>query len=235
MMPGTNAIGGPIRQSKRLYVGNVGPDATDQGMADFFNQKMREHKFAVDLPGEPVANIQVNHDKSYAFVEFRIPEEATSAMAFDGIIYQGIPLKIRRPKDYVGPEGPLGTLYVPGVVGTTVADTPNKIYIGGLPTYLQDEQVMELLKSFGELKSFNLVKEGGGQTGVSKVSRRALVCPRRRPNAEAFYSCLVRRASPSASTWMRTSPTWPFKVSTVSNSPTGRLSFNELNKAEDRT
>jgi splicing factor U2AF subunit len=170
MMTGTNAIGGPVRQSKRLYVGNVGPEATDQNMADFFNQKMREHKFAVDLPGEPVANIQVNHDKSYAFVEFRIPEEATSAMAFDGIIYQGIPLKIRRPKDYVGPEGPLGTLYVPGVVGTTVADTPNKVYIGGLPTYLQDEQVMELLKSFGELKSFNLVKEGGGQTGVSKVS-----------------------------------------------------------------
>ncbi len=90
-------------------------------------------------------------------------------MAFDGIVFHGTPLKVRRPKDYVGPEGPLGTLYVPGVIGTTVADTPNKIYIGGLPTYLQDEQVVELLKSFGELKSFNLVKEGSGQTGVSKV------------------------------------------------------------------
>jgi hypothetical protein len=28
---------------------------------------------------------------------------------------------------------------------------------------------MELLKSFGELKSFNLVKEGTAQGGVSKV------------------------------------------------------------------
>jgi hypothetical protein len=48
--------------------------------------------------------------------------------------------------DYVGPEGPGGSLHIPGVVSTTVADTPNKIYIGGLPTYLNDEQVMELLK-----------------------------------------------------------------------------------------
>jgi hypothetical protein len=37
-------------------------------------------------------------------------------------------------------------MHIPGVVSTTVADTPNKIYIGGLPTYLNDEQVMELLK-----------------------------------------------------------------------------------------
>lgn len=91
-------------------------------------------------------------------------------MAFDGIIFQGIPLKIRRPKDYLGPEGPPGSIHIPGVVSTTVQDSPNKIYIGGLPTYLGDEQVMELLKSFGELKSFNLVKEGAGQTGASKVS-----------------------------------------------------------------
>jgi splicing factor U2AF subunit len=90
-------------------------------------------------------------------------------MAFDGIIFQGTPLKIRRPKDYVGPEGATGSVHIPGVVSTTVQDSPNKIYIGGLPTYLGDEQVMELLKSFGELKSFNLVKEGAGQTGASKV------------------------------------------------------------------
>lgn len=91
-------------------------------------------------------------------------------MAFDGIIFQGSPLKIRRPKEYAGPDQPAVSTHIPGVVSTTVPDTPNKIYIGSLPTYLNDEQVMELLKSFGELKAFNLVKEGNGQTGASKVS-----------------------------------------------------------------
>lgn len=89
-------------------------------------------------------------------------------MGFDGIIFQNNALKIRRPKDYLGGgEGDGPSPHVPGVVSTNVPDTVNKIFIGGLPSYLTDDQVMELLKSFGELRSFNLVKEGG--TGASKV------------------------------------------------------------------
>lgn len=92
-------------------------------------------------------------------------------MGFDGIIFQNNALKIRRPKDYLGgAEGDAANAHVPGVVSTNVPDTVNKIFIGGLPSYLTDDQVMELLKSFGELRSFNLVKEGG--TGASKVSTR---------------------------------------------------------------
>jgi splicing factor U2AF subunit len=99
--------------------------------------------------------------------QFRTADEATAAMQLDGALWEGTPLRIRRPKDYIGIDPSLGML--PGMVGTTVADSPNKLFIGGLPTYLNDEQVMELLKSFGELKSFNLVKEGTAQGGVSKV------------------------------------------------------------------
>ena len=86
-------------------------------------------------------------------------------MAFDGIIFLNGPLKIRRPKDYGGPE--MSTSHVPGVVSTNVPDSINKVFVGGLPTYLNEEQVQELLKSFGDLKAFNLVRENG--TGVSKV------------------------------------------------------------------
>ena len=50
---------------------------------------------------------------------------------------------------------------------TAVPDTPNKIFIGGLPVYLNEEQVVELLKSFGELRAFNLVKDP--TTNQSKV------------------------------------------------------------------
>ena len=88
-------------------------------------------------------------------------------MAFDGIIFQNGPLKIRRPKDYAGPDVIPAGIHVPGVVSTIVPDSINKIFVGGLPTYLNDEQVMELLKSFGELKAFNLVKDS--TSGLSKV------------------------------------------------------------------
>jgi splicing factor U2AF subunit len=128
---------------------------------------MIEMGIGTGVPGNPVLAVQVNHEKSYAFVEFRSAEDATAAMAFDGIIFQNGPLKIRRPKDYAGPDlyGSSG-VHVPGVVSTNVPDSINKIFVGGLPTYLNEAQVMELLSSFGELKAFNLVKDT--TTGLSK-------------------------------------------------------------------
>ncbi|KDQ61772.1 hypothetical protein JAAARDRAFT_122737 [Jaapia argillacea MUCL 33604] len=153
------------RQSRRLYIGSITPEINEQNLADFFNGKMIEMNIGTGAPGNPVLAVQCNYEKSYAFVEFRSAEDATSAMAFDGIIFLNGPLKIRRPKDYAGePIGP--GVHVPGIVSTNVPDSPHKVFVGGLPTYLNEEQVMELLKSFGDLKAFNLVREGG--SGPSK-------------------------------------------------------------------
>lgn len=115
-------------------------------------------------------------------------------MAFDGIIFVNGPLKIRRPKDYGGPD-PMGpSIHVPGVVSTNVPDSINKIFVGGLPAYLNEEQVQELLTSFGELKAFNLVRENSN--GPSKV------CPAipYEPSCLTFSS----RALRSLNTWTRT-------------------------------
>ena len=103
-------------------------------------------------------------------------------MAFDGIIFINGPLKIRRPKDYGGENIPGSPgIHVPGVVSTNVPDSINKIFVGGLPTYLNEEQVMELLKSFGELKAFNLVRENGN--GPSKVQSTSHTSPLYSPSS----------------------------------------------------
>jgi len=88
-------------------------------------------------------------------------------MAFDGITFINGPLKIRRPKDYGGSELIPVSVHVPGVVSTNVPDSINRAFVGGLPAYLNTGQVQEPLKSFGELKAFNLVREKGN--GPSKV------------------------------------------------------------------
>jgi hypothetical protein len=62
-------VGNPMRQSKRLYVGNIQLTCNEATLAEFFNMKMREQGFAVEMPGEPVTSVQLNHEKSYAFVE----------------------------------------------------------------------------------------------------------------------------------------------------------------------
>ncbi|KAG9312984.1 hypothetical protein JVU11DRAFT_6422 [Chiua virens] len=154
------------RQSRRLYIGSITSDVNEQNLADFFNSKMIEMGIGTGGPGNPVLAVQCNYEKNYAFVEFRSAEDATAAMAFDGIIFINGPLKIRRPKDYGGVDMTVSGVHVPGVVSTNVPDSINKIFVGGLPTYLTEDQVQELLKSFGELKAFNLVRENGN--GPSK-------------------------------------------------------------------
>jgi len=106
-------------------------------------------------------------EKQFAFLEFSCPEDSTAGMGFEGVIMNGQALKIRRPKDFKAEVDNSGAI-VPysNVVSTNVEEGPNKIFIGGLPSYLTEEQVKELVSAFGQLKSFNLVKDS--TTGNSK-------------------------------------------------------------------
>ncbi|KAJ2824338.1 hypothetical protein FBU31_004023 [Coemansia sp. 'formosensis'] len=168
------------RQARRLYVGNMPYGVNEDDIATFFNDLMVRVNIA-QADELPVQNIQINYDKNYAFVEFRDAEQATMGMGLDGVTFQNQKLKIRRPKDYIPPAGqPEPTppvISVPGVISNTVPDSPNKVYVGGLPSYITADQVIELLRAFGELKSFNLVKDS-----VSRMSRGFAFCEFADPN-----------------------------------------------------
>lgn len=155
------------RQARRLYVGNIPFGVTENIMMDFFNNQFKLSGLA-QAEGNPVIACQINLDKNFAFLEFRSVDETTAAMAFDGVHFQGQSLKLRRPRDYQPIPGveEQPNVLVPGVVSTVVQDSINKIFIGGLPNYLNEDQVKELLTSFGPLKAFNLVKDSA--TGLSK-------------------------------------------------------------------
>ncbi|XP_063223618.1 splicing factor U2AF 50 kDa subunit isoform X13 [Bacillus rossius redtenbacheri] len=156
------------RQARRLYVGNIPFGVTEEEMMEFFNQQMHLSGLA-QAAGNPVLACQINLDKNFAFLEFRSIDETTQAMAFDGINFKGQSLKIRRPHDYQPMPGMSEnpSVNVPaGVISTVVPDSPHKIFIGGLPNYLNEDQVKELLMSFGQLRAFNLVKDSA--TGLSK-------------------------------------------------------------------
>lgn len=163
------AVGSTItRQARRLYVGNIPFGVTEDEMMEFFNQQMHLSGLA-QAAGNPVLACQINLDKNFAFLEFRSIDETTQAMAFDGINFKGQSLKIRRPHDYQPMPGQTDntSVAVPaGVISTVVPDSPHKIFIGGLPNYLNEDQVKELLMSFGHLRAFNLVKDSA--TGLSK-------------------------------------------------------------------
>lgn len=172
MMPDTPQAAVPVvgssitRQARRIYVGNIPFGFSEQEMIDFFNQQMHLSGLA-QAEGNPILACHINRDKNFAFLECRSTDETTQAMAFDGINFKGQSLKLKRPRDYQPiPGGDMLGGGIPGMISTVVSDSPNKLFVAGIPNYLNEEQVKELLTSFGQLKAFNLVKDL--TTGLSK-------------------------------------------------------------------
>ncbi|OVA18674.1 RNA recognition motif domain [Macleaya cordata] len=165
------------RHARRVYVGGLSPTANEQSVATFFSQVMSAIGGNTAGPGDSVVNVYINHDKKFAFVEMRSVEEASNAMALDGIIFEGGPVKVRRPTDYnpslaaaLGPSQPNPNLNL-AAVGLTPGSAgglegPDRIFVGGLPYYFTEAQIRELLESFGALRGFDLVKDR--ETGNSK-------------------------------------------------------------------
>ncbi|KAJ8448034.1 hypothetical protein Cgig2_028910 [Carnegiea gigantea] len=211
MFPGGSVQMGPLslmpaqvmtqqatRHARRVYVGGLPPSANEQTIATFFSQVMTAiggNSAGPGILGDAVVNVYINYEKKFAFVEMRSVEEASNAMALDGISFEasfsflpfiayvsylmecGVSVRVKRPTDYnpalaavLGPSLPSPHLnlaavgLVPGAVAG--AEGPDRIFVGGIPYYFSEEQMRELLESFGPLKGFDLVKDR--DTGNSK-------------------------------------------------------------------
>ncbi|KAL2126822.1 hypothetical protein VTI74DRAFT_181 [Chaetomium olivicolor] len=164
------------RQSKRLIVSNLPPSVTDEGLVNFFNLQL--NGLNVIENADPCLQCHIAPDRAFAMLEFRNSTDATVALALDGISMEAddaqaangngatpAGLHIRRPKDYIVPAVVEDPNYDPDseVPSSVVLDSPNKISVTNLPLYLTEDQVMELLVSFGKLKSFILVKDNSTQ------------------------------------------------------------------------
>ncbi|KAA8531852.1 hypothetical protein F0562_006431 [Nyssa sinensis] len=73
------------RHVQRVYVGGLPPSANEQSVATFFSHVMSAIGGDTACPGDAVVNVFINHEKKFAFV---------------GIIFEGAPVKVRRPSDY---------------------------------------------------------------------------------------------------------------------------------------
>ncbi|GMH40209.1 hypothetical protein BSKO_08113 [Bryopsis sp. KO-2023] len=163
-----------VKNARRLYIGGFPQGSAEEDLRQFLSNLMKQTGGCVQV-GNPVLSVKVMKDKNYAFAEFRTVEEAANATAFDGVAYKDSYLKIKRPSNYdvnsamlLGPVAPDPTMDTSGldICRSTVEDSPNKLFIGGLPYDHSEEQVREIMAAFGPLKSFNLVMDRN--TGKSK-------------------------------------------------------------------
>jgi len=160
------------RHARRIYVGGIPPTTVERDMTIFFDDVIKRGLPKQYVPqGSPVVSVFLNLDKCFAFIELTSMELASACQKLDGIQYKHstgtYTLRMRRPHDYrpelVTDLGPIPdfTLAEFQVVSTTVTDGLGKVFIGGLPYHLNDEEVKELLSAFGPLKAFNLVRDPG--------------------------------------------------------------------------
>jgi splicing factor U2AF 65 kDa subunit len=176
------------RQSKRLFVYNLPPGATNESIVEFFNLQL--NGLNVIMSNDPCASAQIADDQQFALLEFKHPEDATMAIALDGISMSDENamdesnghhggLSIQRPKDYIVPAVSSDeSERMEGVLSNYVKDTQNKLCISKIPEYLGEEEVLQLLKPIGELAAFVLVKyTDTEQSKVSNVvSKRDFAC-----------------------------------------------------------
>lgn len=142
-------------ETRRLHVSPVSSVKTSQQLRIFINDKMNERLLCSSGSLEPCYAVDMHLDEGYAYLEFRNPDEASNALLLDGVAFLGHRLHIERPKGYVGQDA----VPAPGAIETSVPDGPNKLYIGNVPVFLNEQQVMELLKAFGDVRHFDLIRD----------------------------------------------------------------------------
>ena len=154
---------GASKQSKRLYVHNLPSGTTSEELLEFFNLQL--NGLNVVSGQDPCLSAQIASSKTYAALEFKTPEDATVALAMTGICMRddgGAPdrsgLSIRRPKDYITPSADENA-YTGNEVSSVVKDSPNKLSIVNIPTFIEEEQIRELVETMGKLNAFVLVKD----------------------------------------------------------------------------
>ncbi|KAL1603727.1 hypothetical protein SLS60_005317 [Paraconiothyrium brasiliense] len=146
-------------QARRLFIYNIPQDATNDDIVEFWNLQL--NGLNVVSGRDPCVSAQIASNRAYAAVTFKTAEDATVALAMDNIAMRDgdqVGLSIRRPKDYITPIAD-ATATAGDTVSSHVADSPNKLSITNIPTYVEEEQVRELVETFGALKAFVLVKD----------------------------------------------------------------------------
>jgi splicing factor U2AF subunit len=141
------AVPQQTRHARRLYIGQLPPNVTEQELHVFFRSAIEQAMVEKPLEDDPILSVYINHERRFCFLEFKTVEMATACLELDGINIHGKgKVKVKRPNDYNPTMAPkvhpssLPVLDVSrlGIISGTVQDGPNKVFIGGMYERLRD-------------------------------------------------------------------------------------------------
>lgn len=146
-------------------------------LRQFLEQIYKERVTSASLPAgsSPILEVFVKDTKKFGFVEFATMELCTTGLLLDGVeVRPGEHLKLKRPKDYdetkvppalrdkTEPVNLEGLRFQAGSGPEGMRPQGPKVFVGGLPTGMEEAGLMEIFKLFGEIRAVNLVRDATG-------------------------------------------------------------------------
>eukprot|EP00924_Labyrinthula_sp_SR-Ha-C_P005985 snap_masked-scaffold_14-processed-gene-11.16-mRNA-1 protein AED:0.40 eAED:0.40 QI:0/-1/0/1/-1/1/1/0/452 len=156
--------------AKSIYIAGLDTQGlNDRDLFEFFNSTI---DLVTGKKLNAVVSIYLNKKKKFAFLEVNDYNLATSIIQnLNGVKFKGMSLNLRRPANYVSdsapPPGEIPPMDVTkvgmlrGKPSSFVENSPEKVYVAGIPYDISEEQLQELLESYGRLASLCIIKDKG--------------------------------------------------------------------------
>ncbi|CAK90407.1 unnamed protein product (macronuclear) [Paramecium tetraurelia] len=149
-----------------MIVSNVPLNVQLKELEEYFNTLITS--LDPKITERPIKAIEYGATKSWVVLECSSKEAKRALVTQDQVQFvNNCKIKVERPRKFL--ERILNPQAREGELSAEQKQEDNtRLYLGGLPTYLRDEDVMKLIQSFGTTKYFNLVKDTTSNTEISK-------------------------------------------------------------------
>lgn len=111
----------------------------------------------------PIISLEKRDDGFYYILEVASKEDVENLIRMDNVDWRGYRVRIQKPwrffTDYNDTEGNNVRKIANKKSSSSLFETDNKLFIGGIPVTAKEKEVKEILESFGMLKTFNLVRD----------------------------------------------------------------------------
>lgn len=158
---------------RKLIVSSIPLDSSELEIFTLFNTALQA--LYPGLP--PLSTVSLSEDKTHAVLEFKSKEHVRNCLLLDGIEFRGRRLRIMKHKAYLSyrvtemkreiRDKERREKETEDIMNCNIfPNHDNRVFMGNLPTNLSEEDVRQMVESFGKLKSFSLVKNSavGGQS-----------------------------------------------------------------------
>jgi splicing factor U2AF subunit len=148
------------------------PDVNDDEIKQFFLTLLTTLNPYMKLVN-PIINIEkvMTQHGTYRIFDLATKDDIEILKAMTNTEWRGYRIKIEKPaifiREYNQSQGKNIELKEIKKQGYMI-DSDNKLYIGGIPPTAKENEIREIVESFGQLKMFNLVKDPNSEEDLNR-------------------------------------------------------------------